>query len=236
MKAWINFLTDRLSRSRRCLSSLFLELGEPGEGARVLRSFFNSIAWKQPFLWNYGYLVILTSRLVNNAYSHFEKGCRIKCSRQPRKVLWVALSSLFFKEIWKNGRRIHGHMSAIAKGKQKKTGKVYWTYPILPFGLSRAHFSHNLVRNSCIYLTDFLKPNLSKSAVIWVKRRQKAGFLRAKNSKITVTKGKERRKRKSEEKERTTRKKSNGCTISFYNGYFGFVAEKTVGRKRSIWR
>ena len=42
MKAWINFLTDRLSRSRRCLSSLFLELGEPGEGTRVLRSFFNS--------------------------------------------------------------------------------------------------------------------------------------------------------------------------------------------------
>ena len=44
MKAWINLLTDRLSRSRRCLRSLFLELGEPGEGTRVLRSFFNSIA------------------------------------------------------------------------------------------------------------------------------------------------------------------------------------------------
>ena len=32
-------------------------------------------------------------------YSYFEKGCRIKCTRQPRKVLWVVLSSLFFKEI-----------------------------------------------------------------------------------------------------------------------------------------
>ena len=32
-------------------------------------------------------------------YSYFEKGCRIKCTRQPRNVSWVALSSLFFKEI-----------------------------------------------------------------------------------------------------------------------------------------
>ena len=143
MKAWINFLTDRLSRSRRCLSSLFLELGEPGEGARVSRSFFNSIAWKQPFLWNYGYLVILTSRLVNNAYSHFEKGCRITCSRQPRKVLWVVLSSLFFKEIWKNGRRIQGHMSAIAKGKQqKKVWQLQWQEKCIehiPYDLSDCH-------------------------------------------------------------------------------------------------
>ena len=34
--------------------------------------------------------------------SYFEKGCRKKCTRQPRKALWVVLSSLFFKEIWKN--------------------------------------------------------------------------------------------------------------------------------------
>ena len=38
-------------------------------------------------------------------YSCFENGCRKKCTRQSRKVLWVVLSSLFFKEIWKNGRR-----------------------------------------------------------------------------------------------------------------------------------
>ena len=53
-------------------------------------------------------------------YSYFEKGCRIKCTRQPRKVLWVVLSALFFKEIWKKGTRGHGHMSASAKGKQQK--------------------------------------------------------------------------------------------------------------------
>ena len=52
-------------------------------------------------------------------YSYFEKGCRKKCTRQARKVLWVVLSSLFFKEIWKNGTRGHGHMFASAKGKQQ---------------------------------------------------------------------------------------------------------------------
>ena len=32
---------------------------------------------------------------------------------------------------------------------------------------------------------------------------------------------KERRKRENEEEERRRRDKSNGCTLSFYNGYFG---------------
>ena len=35
-------------------------------------------------------------------YSYFEKGCRKKCTRQSWKALWVVLSSLFFREIWKN--------------------------------------------------------------------------------------------------------------------------------------
>ena len=51
-------------------------------------------------------------------YSYFEKGCRKKCTRQTRKVLWVVLSSLLFKEIWKNGTRGHGRMFARAKGKR----------------------------------------------------------------------------------------------------------------------
>ena len=32
-------------------------------------------------------------------YRYFEKGCRKKCTRQSRNVLWVVLNSLFFKEI-----------------------------------------------------------------------------------------------------------------------------------------
>ena len=59
-------------------------------------------------------------RIICCIYSYFEKFCWIKCTRQPRKVLWVVLSPLFFKEIWKNGRRGHGHMSASARGKEQK--------------------------------------------------------------------------------------------------------------------
>ena len=38
---------------------------------------------------------------------------------------------------------------------------------------------------------------------------------------MIVTKEKQRRKRKSEGKERRRREKSNGCTLNFYNSYFG---------------
>ena len=31
--------------------------------------------------------------------SYFEKGCQKKCTRQSRKIMWVVLSSMFFKEI-----------------------------------------------------------------------------------------------------------------------------------------
>ena len=53
-------------------------------------------------------------------YSYFEKGCGKKCTRESRKVLWVVLSSLFLKGIWKNGTRGHGRMFESAKGKQQK--------------------------------------------------------------------------------------------------------------------
>ena len=75
-----------------------------------------------------------------NVYSYFEKGCRKKCTRQSRKLLWVVLSSLFFKEIWKDGTRGRGRVFARAAGKQLKevltatgSGTAYWSYSILPF-------------------------------------------------------------------------------------------------------
>ena len=52
-----------------------------------------------------------------------------------------------------------------------------------------------------LYLADFLKTNLTKFAVICLKRPQKAGFLGPISSKITPTKEKERTTRKSEEEE-----------------------------------
>ena len=68
---------------------------------------------------------------------------------------------------------------------------------------------------------DFLKTKRTKSAAIRLKSLQKAGFLNPISSKITPTKAKEREKRKSQEKERRKREKNNGCTLGFYNGYFG---------------
>jgi len=62
-----------------------------------------------------------------------------------------------------------------------------------------------------------------------VKRHQKAGFLSMRSSKSTVMKKNESRKRKSKEKERRRTKKRNGCTLGFYNSYFGdrFWPKKT---------
>ena len=75
-------------------------------------------------------------------YSYFEKGCQIKHMWQPKNVLWVVLSSLFFKEI---SERIAGEAMDICLRVQKKatkigstaivSGIVYWAYPILPLGI-----------------------------------------------------------------------------------------------------
>ena len=60
-----------------------------------------------------------------------------------------------------------------------------------------------------------MKTNLTKFAVVSVKRRQKAGFLSPRSSKIIVTKEKERRKRKCEEKEWRRRKKAVVALLVF---------------------
>ena len=58
-------------------------------------------------------------RGVNTAISRKVVGKSARYN-QSRKVLWVALRALFFKEIWKNGTGGHGHMFASTKGKQQK--------------------------------------------------------------------------------------------------------------------
>ena len=69
-----------------------------------------------------------------------------------------------------------------------------------------------------------LKTNQTKFEVISV-RRQKAGFLSPRSSKIIVTKEKERTKRKSEEKERRRRGQSNimVALLVFIIEYFGDI-------------
>ena len=87
--------------------------------------------------------------------------------------------------------------------------------------LSERKKAGNYRGRSYLYLAEFLKNNLTNFAVICLKRPQKAGFLGQISSKITVAMEKERRKRQREEEERRRREKSNACTLSFYNGYFG---------------
>ena len=53
------------------------------------------------------------------------------------------------------------------------------------------------------------------------------------SSEITLMKENERRKRKSEEEDRRRGEKSNGCTISFYNGYFG-DSQLVLGEKKTV--
>ena len=63
---------------------------------------------------------LIYMRTKKPIYSFFEKDCLKKCTHQSRKVLWVVLSSLFFKEIWKNGTRGHWSVFASFKVKQQK--------------------------------------------------------------------------------------------------------------------
>ena len=45
------------------------------------------------------HVLMITHAQCQFVYSYFEKGCRKKCTRQSRKVLWGVLSSLFFNDI-----------------------------------------------------------------------------------------------------------------------------------------
>ena len=70
-----------------------------------------------------------------------------KSTRHKPKVLWVVLSSLFFKEFGKNGTRGHGRMFPNAKRKATKVSSTAQCHkqcidhiPYYLSGLSRAHF------------------------------------------------------------------------------------------------
>ena len=83
------------------------------------------------------------------------------------------------------------------------------------------HFERNR-RSVSLYLAVFLKNEPSEICSHLSDRWPKGKLLRQISSKIALAKENERRKRKSGEEERRRReKKSNGCTLSFYIGYFG---------------
>ena len=58
--------------------------------------------WKRLFICTLLESCLCIKQKVTCSYSYFEKGCRKRCMRQSWKALWVVLTSLFFKETWKN--------------------------------------------------------------------------------------------------------------------------------------
>ena len=76
---------------------------------------------------------------------------------------------------------------------------------------------------------DFFITNLTKSAVIWVKSRQKPGFLRPISSKVTPAKEKEGTKSKSKEGERRRREKTMDALLVF------IMAALKKKKKKNCW-
>ena len=78
----------------RMLLLMLGTLGRPSGDFRRVFTHCQRLLNVSRFLYSGGWKVCILS-----PYSYFEKGCGIKCTRQPRKVLWLVLSALFFKEI-----------------------------------------------------------------------------------------------------------------------------------------
>ena len=110
--------------------------------------FFQYCSQKAENCTNCPTLTALSTFAFNSYTAISRKVVGKKCTRQSRKVLWVVLSLLFFKEIWKNGTRGHGHKFASAKEKNNKSRLDSYCRPEqcighIPYchsGLSRAHF------------------------------------------------------------------------------------------------
>ena len=83
-----------------------------------------------------------------------------------------------------------------------------------------------------VYLTDFLKTNLTKCEVISVKKASKGRFRKPENLQNHSNEEKERRKRKSEEKERRRReKKTMVAPLVFITA----TLEIVVTKKKNCW-
>ena len=106
-------------------------------------------------------------------YSYFEKGCRKKCTRQTRKVLWVVLSSLFSVCVFQRNlkewqERPSAEAVDICLRVLKESSKSRFdSYSVrnsvliishITFRDCRVHMlSDNLSRNSCIFKCDNTK-------------------------------------------------------------------------------
>ena len=104
--------------------------------------------------------------ILAGVYSYFEKGCRKKCTRQTRKVLWVVLSSLFSVCVFQRNlkewqERPSAEAVDICRRVLKESSKSRFdSYSVrnsvliishITFRDCRVHMlSDNLSRNSCI--------------------------------------------------------------------------------------
>ena len=80
-------------------------------------------------------------------------------------------------------------------------------------------------------LDDFLKTNLAKFAVIWVKRRRKANFLGPINSQIKLTMEKERKKERARRKKGEEEKKAMVALLVIVMATLGIVLDELLDAK-----
>ena len=105
------------------------------------------------------YVAVKRRALDREPYSYFEKGCRKKCARQSRKLLWVILRSLFFKE--SQNRMAREAMDICLQVLKESNKSRFDSYKVRNSVLIISHitcrdcrvdiFSDNLSRNSCMH-------------------------------------------------------------------------------------
>ena len=100
-------------------------------------------------------------------HSYFEKGCRKKCTRQSRKVLWVVLRSPLIT-VQKNLKEWHERPRTVCLQVLKKSNKSRFdSYSVRNSVMITSHISMRVVActffpktffswNSCIHLSSFL--------------------------------------------------------------------------------
>ena len=154
-KSYLIFLIIDHNQGMSVIFSPFLESHERD----IWRFYLSSLSWRYLFSWNEALVDIILNDPVNwPIYRYFEKDCRKKCTRQSRTVSWVVLNALSFKEVWKNDTRGHGRMFVGAKKRNKSrfdwatvSGTVYWSYPILPFGIVACTFCPTTFLEIAVY-------------------------------------------------------------------------------------
>lgn len=93
--------------------------------------------------------ILSRSGCVYGVYSCFEKSYRKKCTPPSRKVLWVVLNALCFKEIWKNGTGATDICLGVLRKETKVRNSVLIIAHITFRGLSRANVFGQPSRNGC---------------------------------------------------------------------------------------